>query len=489
MSDREQELLDSLTRALSGKNKIKKQEENKTLESQLLSPEATENIESALIAMRTFLRSQDHLIYLIDRVRALLPNDEVEEEEYDKYNLMAEFITGNIEGLIDDTVLGVGPAGIALVALNDFLNSSRFTITAPQELSVFSKMAKPYAPPSTMKTPVSIGENDFIVPMECEFFVTDNNSGKKFVVSYGVNQQQVKIRITGGMGTAEEKETLSLAVEMKKLIITNKHIKGKIIEISEGNIFDVKELEEQPFPILDKTLHDELEKNVINIFKKKEEFTRFGLPAKRSVILEGPPGNGKTMIERYLASRLMGEVTTVWVTSKSIKRSSDVAYIFEIARKMSPSLIIMEDLDLISGTRNNHYGDNVLGEMLNQMDGLTQDNSIVMVGSTNRVSSLDEALSDRPGRFDRIFRVGKPEGEVAAQIARSYLQKRGVDSESVEALSLEEFFADGDLTGAQIVEVCKGAIFEAIHRNGVVNETCLNNSKKGLMSQRQLLSK
>ena len=469
------------------KEKVEPQKQAKTLEETLLASSSTADLESALNSIRKFLRTQETFIYMVDRVRALIPESEDETESFDKFNLLSEHITGDVRGDIDDTVLGVSPPGIALVALSDFFADGRFTVTDPSTLSCFSRLSRTYEPPSTMKTPVSIGANDFIVPMEAEFFVKDNESGKKYVISYGIKQNQVQVRITAGADQSQE--MLKLAMEIKKLIITNKHIKGKIIEISEGNIFDVKELEEQPFPILDKALHDELEKNVINIFKKKEEFTKYGLPAKRSVILEGPPGNGKTMIERYLASRLQGEVTTVWVTSKSIKRSSDVAYIFEIARKMSPSLIIMEDLDLISGTRNQHYGDNVLGEMLNQMDGLTQDNSIVMVGSTNRVASLDEALADRPGRFDRIFRVGKPEGEVAALIAKNYLSKRGVSESSIEDLNLVDFFRDGDLTGAQIVEVCKGAIFEAIHKNGEITEMHLSNSKKGLINQRALLNK
>ena len=455
-----------------------------SLASKLLAPESTEDVKKALDSIRTFLRTQDQLIYLVDTLRALLPEEGDETREYDKDDLFREFITGDADGDVDDTMLAVQPAGIALVALSEFFLSDRFTPTDPKSLSLYNKLSRPYKSPSTMKTPVSIGQADLIVPMENEFFVTDNESGKKFVISYGMKQNSVQIHITAS--GSEQLAMLELAIEMKKLIITNKHIKGKIIEISEGNVFDVKELEEQPFPILDKELEDELRKNVINIFKKKDEFAKHGLPAKRSVILEGPPGNGKTMIERWLASQLLGEVTTIWVTSKSIKRSSDVAYIFEIARKMAPSLIVMEDLDLISGTRAMQYGgDNVLGEMLNQMDGLTQDNAIVMIGSTNRVSSLDEAIADRPGRFDRIFRVGKPTGPVAALIAESYLVKRGYSKEVVEGLNLSEFFNEGDLTGAQVVEVCKGAIFEAIHRNGELTDIHLNNSRKGLISQRQ----
>jgi ATP-dependent 26S proteasome regulatory subunit len=464
----------------------KAKEVPETLAEKLLSTEGTKDLEAALSSIRTFLRTQETFIYMIDHLRSLLPEIGEKQEDLDKSNLISEFTTGDIYGYTDDSIQGIGPVGIGLVAIDDFLKSPRFTLTDPLTLPSASRLSKPYETPLAPKTPVSIGETDFLVPMESELFVEDSSTGKKFVIHYQAKQNSVQVKITAD---AEDRSAmLQLAMEMKKVVITNKYIKGKIIEIAEGSVFDVKELHDQPFPILNKELQDELEKNVINIFKKRDEFLKYGIPAKRSVILEGPPGCGKTLIERYLASRVAGEVTTIWVTSKSIKRSSDVAYIFEIARKMAPSLIVMEDLDLISGTRAMQYGgDNVLGEMLNQMDGLTQDNSIVMIGSTNRVSSLDEALADRPGRFDRIFKVGKPEGDVASKIARSYLLKHGIEEEIVNSLDLEDFFADGDLTGAQIVEVCKGAIFEAIHRNGIVTGMHLSNSKRGLLSQRQLL--
>ena len=215
--------------------------------------------------------------------------------------------------------------------------------------------------------------------------------------------------------------------------------------------------------------------------------------ARRRVVQEyravavAHPGCGKTMIERWLASKVTGEVTTIWVTAKSIGSAEDVASIFDIARKLSPALVIMEDLDLISGTRSlfGQSGSGPLGEMLNQLDGLTQDQSIVLVGSTNRLGSLDEALADRPGRFDRVYEVGKPTEDIAKIIARNYLVKRGIDPQVVENLTLS-CLNSGEFTGAQVVEIVKGGIFEAIHRNCDVSDTCIQNSAKGLQDQKKL---
>jgi SpoVK/Ycf46/Vps4 family AAA+-type ATPase len=245
-------------------------------------------------------------------------------------------------------------------------------------------------------------------------------------------------------------------------------------------------------PIISKELSDELEKNVLNIFDKGDQFRAMGQAICRKIILSGGPGNGKTMIERFLASRLRGKVTTIWVSAKSIEHREHIDDIFEIARKLSPALVIMEDLDLISGTRSHFGNESMLGELLNQLDGLKKNDAIVIVASTNCVADLDEALNDRPERFDRIFEVGKPTSDLAQEIATQYLlNKCNVPEATIKSLNLAKYFKDQEFSGAQIVEVIRGAIFEAIHRGlgSDINEQCLKASKDGLLKQRDLIAK
>jgi cell division protease FtsH len=251
-------------------------------------------------------------------------------------------------------------------------------------------------------------------------------------------------------------------------------------------------LPDQQFPIIDKYLNSELSKNVLNMFDKADEFAKFGLPAKRAIILEGGPGNGKSMICRWLAKRLKQKgVTTFWVTAKSILGNSNVADIFDMARNLSPSLIIMEDMDLITGSRNNPFAreeTGALGELLNQMDGLTKNENVVIVATTNKVNSLDEALSDRPGRFDRVYKVGLPQKDVAEQIAKSFLLASGLSDLAVSEMDFSPV-TDGTLSGAQIIEIIKGGFFEAIHVGKDLDSLCIKRSAKGLEDQRRAMGK
>lgn len=372
------------------------------------------------------------------------------------------------------------PVGVALISLQEFFDQERFVKFDPRILPYYKNLVMPLPHEEPIWIPVSLGPNKFTVPDQRELWVEDSDTRTRYIVNYGVTGSgNFKIQIESAWETSEE--TGTLLAEIKDAVLTSKYFRGQVLELSPRG-FTILDLHEQRMPIIDKQLKIELEKNVINIFKKQEQFKQYGLPSKRAIILEGAPGNGKTMIERYLAFSLKGQVTVLWVTAKSIDSPGDIAHIFDMARKLSPVLVIMEDLDLIAGSRDRDH--ECLGEMLNQLDGIQPNESLVLVASTNKVKSLDEALRDRPGRFDRIYQIGRPSSELAEQIARYYLKERGISEEIIEGLSYSSL-AKGDLTGAQIVEVVKGGIFEAIHRNCQVNDMCISSSYKGLMDQRK----
>ncbi len=445
------------------------------------------NFEQALQAVQAFLVRHNALFDLVAELEKLLPKNVEAPEPLTLEGLRGIFLENNryCDGF--NSMFGMSPPTIALVCLDEFMkNAERFEIVNPNSIPEAKDLQLPYAPPKITHTTVEIGGKFLSVPIQGEFWVRDKLLGCPFIIEYGPSPTGGVV-VTVDASDNDEAKAVDLIKELKLAILKSPYIKGQIIEITSGSDFHVVDIGEQPHPIISKELQSELEKNVINLFEKKEEFDRYGLPVKRSVILAGPPGCGKTMIERWLAAKVRGKVTTIWVTAKSITSPSDVASVFEMARKLSPSLVIMEDLDLISGTRNHFHG-NALGEMLNQLDGLTSNDSLVLVGSTNRVSSLDEALADRPGRFDRVYEVGKPESELAKLIAQQYLEKRGVSEATRQSLDYASV-ATGEFTGAQIVEVVKGAIFEAIHRRCEINDVCLKASSKGLQAQRRLTSR
>lgn len=449
------------------------------------------NFKEMLATVEDLVRQHKTVYTLIAELQEALPKEEGQDDPtISADQFMSQFLTGNPNEEYYRMVFAVNPMGIALLSLNDFFSDeNRFVMVSPQDLPFYANLMSPYLKDKISHTSIDLGGKTTSAPVNNEFWFEDTVLKSKFIVKYApVQGGQVSVNVYSSYENDELNAKFSN--EIKLSVLQSPFIKGQVIEITEGSGFNIVDLGEQPYPIISEELSDELEKNVISLFGKAEEFKKLGQAVSRKIILSGGPGNGKTMIGKYLASRLRGQVTTIWVSAKSILERDHIDEIFEIARKLSPALIIMEDLDLISGTRSMFGNDNMLGEMLNQLDGLKKNDSIVIVASTNRVEDLDEALNDRPERFDRIFEVGKPTGVLAQKIAHQYLIKKcNVSEATVNDLNLSRYFKDHEFSGAQVIEVIRGAIFESVHRGCEINEMCLKSSKEGLEKQRKLIQK
>jgi hypothetical protein len=460
---------------------ITKQLENIGLD-ELLKIPAIQAMEAYRL-VKEYFSSLDRLAQAAIAFEDLLPRKKEVRTPYTDKHFKNDFFGFPGSELVYRLQESLSPTGVALIALQEFFESSRFEVFDPRKLPEYKKLILPIHYEEPIYIPVQLGMNKFTVPDQCQLWIHDSISKRNYVVQYGVSAAgQLKIQIETGWDDSNYNRLL--LDEIKDAILQSKYFRGQILELASRG-FTILELPEQKMPVIDRSLQLELEKNVINIFKKSDQFKAYGLPTKRAIILEGLPGNGKTMVARHLAYTLKGQVTVLWVTAKAIESSNDIAQIFEMARKLSPTLLIMEDLDLISGSRDHDY--ECLGEMLNQLDGIQPNEALVLVASTNKVKSLDEALRDRPGRFDRIYNIGKPSAELAEQIARFYLKERGIDQPTIDSLSFSAI-TQGDLSGAQIVEVVKGGIFEAIHRGCEVNDICLSTSYRGLMDQRKWIN-
>lgn len=384
----------------------------------------------------------------------------------------------------------LNPIGISMVVLRDFFtNTERFTFFDPTKLPGYERLdfisksaVKSFLESPTYTSLKIVGDVRETLPTSGSFWLYDKVLDCKFIVNYAPVDFGVEIMLQCARNKSEECRKFS--AELEDSILSSKYIRGQILEVSGSGSFDIVELKEQLLPAIEDDLRDELTKNVINIFDKQEKFSAYNLPAKRAIIIEGSPGNGKTMISRYLAHKLKGRVTVLWTSAKAISNSMDISYMFTLARKLSPVLLVLEDLDLIAGSRS--HDEECLGELLSQLDGLLPNENLVVVASTNEVKSLDRALNDRPGRFDRIYTIKEPSPRLAEKIAMHYLNERSIDPEVIRSINYSSF-CDGHLTGAQIVEVCKGAIYEAIHRNKPLDDLCFASSFRGLNEQRKII--
>ena len=158
------------------------------------------------------------------------------------------------------------------------------------------------------------------------------------------------------------------------------------------------------------------------------------LTPARGVLLSGPPGSGKTLIARALAHESRMNFILVRPAKILSQFLGDaeraIADIFQRARQTSPTLIFFDELDGLAPRRggNDAVQDRIVAQLLAEMDGLSDNTNVVVIGATNRAATIDPALT-RPGRFDLILPIPLPETAARAAILRVHLAQRPLADE------------------------------------------------------------
>ena len=211
---------------------------------------------------------------------------------------------------------------------------------------------------------------------------------------------------------------------------------------------------------LDKEVKDQVNQNIITFFEKEKIYKKNGISSKCGLIWEGPPGTGKTLTAKILASK-MKDITFIWVTPDDLNGSRDVEMIYEIARELNPSIVFFEDADLFCVDRGYGRNNPILGEIMNQLDGLIPLEGVVTIFTTNDPSVMEKALIDRPGRFDERIVFAPPSKEIIVQMMRKNLAKPKHESDDLEFIAKNA--AEFKLTGSHIKRLCDLAIIYAIN--------------------------
>jgi hypothetical protein len=222
-----------------------------------------------------------------------------------------------------------------------------------------------------------------------------------------------------------------------------------------------------------------LRRNTSEMIRRLPVYRRNRLPLKRGLILAGPPGTGKTLAGKVLASELAGlelpwpapdapdadppstrRVTFVWVGPADIGEPANVAAVFQMARRAAPAVLFFEDMDLYIRDRAGDGGNSnpILGEFLNQLDGPVGNDGIITILTTNYLDTLESALKDRPGRFDRTIHFAEPDADARRRLLQRYTAGMNLGRLSFKRLAAQ---TDG-MTGAQLREVITAAAVAAL---------------------------
>lgn len=208
-----------------------------------------------------------------------------------------------------------------------------------------------------------------------------------------------------------------------------------------------------------------IQDNIAGLFAHREIYKEFGIPIKRGIILYGPPGTGKTQVCKALASQAEG-YSVLYVMPKDF--GGGVSRIANMAQDLAPCLLIMEDIDFIAKDRQMGAAGMVI-ELMNYLDGLEEFGDIITFGTTNHIDIIEDAVKNRPGRFDRLIEIGKPEQEEREAMIRMFTSRFCIEGVDVGELAKALGEKSENLAGAHIKDICNTAAAFAA-RNGSVKE-------------------
>lgn len=196
--------------------------------------------------------------------------------------------------------------------------------------------------------------------------------------------------------------------------------------------------------------------------KFKESFSRLGISPPRGILLFGPPGCGKTLLAKAVATEsevnfisIKGpEVMSKWVgeSEKAVRE------IFRKAKMAAPTIVFFDEIDALAPKRGSGFGDSgtterVISQLLTEIDGLEMIKQVVIIAATNRPDIVDTALL-RPGRFDRFVLIPPPDQKSRLKILQIFTKEMPV----AEDVDLKQLAKDIEgFSGADIESLCREA--------------------------------
>lgn len=217
--------------------------------------------------------------------------------------------------------------------------------------------------------------------------------------------------------------------------------------------------------------------NVEGFFAGSARYAYLGIPHRRGFLFVGPPGCGKTLTLKTLASNTPAKFISVLGTADV--NDGTIRYALDLAEKYTPAVVLLEDLDRMVQAK-----DISLSHFLNLLDGLKALSGVLVIATCNEPDKLDPALIHRPSRFDRVWRFELPKYEQRLEL----LRRKGGTFFSESALETAARRSEG-FSMAYVQEIIVSALLECTHDDLPPNDDNLFKSLGTLRMQRKEASK
>jgi len=274
-----------------------------------------------------------------------------------------------------------------------------------------------------------------------------------------------------------EEESIPVEV-LNKIIVTRSDFKNARAEVEPSGLrevfVEVPDVQWNDIGGLD-SVKKELQEAVEWPLKYSELYKNIHAPQTKGILLYGPPGTGKTLLAKAVANQSQANFINVkgpeflskWVgeSEKAVRET------FRKARQAAPCIIFMDEIETVVPVRGSGFGsaqvtERIISQLLTELDGLEELHGVIVIAATNRPDIIDPALL-RPGRFDKLIEIPKPDNKAREEIFKIHLRGRPLD-ENIDFKRLAEHTTD-----------CSGADIEAISDETVMQliRTCVSNGK------------
>jgi cell division protease FtsH len=243
----------------------------------------------------------------------------------------------------------------------------------------------------------------------------------------------VQFQIAVPKAVAGEQVAQGFFKHLEEAVIKSESYRGKILSLEMNEYYSgmstgiqVHKLRtvDREQVILPAATLELLDRNIVQFARQRKKLAGLGLSTKKGLLFYGPPGTGKTHTLHYLAGAMEGH-TTLLISAEQVGLLGEY---MTLARLLQPSIVVIEDADLIARDRNSMESvceEVLLNKLLNEMDGLRPDTDVFFILTTNRPQALEAALASRPGRIDQAIEFPLPDDEGRAKLVKLY--SKGMD--------------------------------------------------------------
>jgi hypothetical protein len=293
----------------------------------------------------------------------------------------------------------------------------------------------------------------------------DDDRGRSvlFLRTPGRHEEPVLTVEVAGLPTARAQELLG---ELDELRNRRNVYRGQVVELLPGAggvavaFPDLPPTRREDVVLPEEVLR-RIERHTLDVAAQRDALRAAGQHLKRGLLLHGPPGTGKTHTTRYVVQHVPGS-TVLLLSGRSLHL---VGAVTQLARELAPSVVVLEDVDLVAEDRGHGPGPSpVLFELLDAMDGAAADADLLFLLTTNRADLLEPALAARPGRVDVAVEVGLPDAAGRRRLLELY--GRGVPLRA-SAAEVDDVVARTEgVTASFVKELLRRAVLEALAEGG-----------------------